>query len=100
LMTRSMLSDGTLEAFALAMTSRSFPLLAGSGPPSLTATAISRPILVKTLARWLSVFSFFLLILFHLECPDIFSTSSLSVRFFGSNLPFKFYHLPPFLARH
>ena len=45
---------------------------AGSAlPPSLTATASSRPILAQIFALAPSVFSFFLLILFHLECPDI-----------------------------
>ena len=59
----SMLSLGTLFALAFAITSLSFEFEAGSGPPSRTITAISLPILVKTLALWLSVFSFFLLVI-------------------------------------
>ena len=70
-MTRSMLSLGTLLALALAMASRSLELEAGSGPPSLTATEISRPHLVKILAFAPSVLSFLRLMLFHLECPDL-----------------------------
>src|SRR5699024_12766790 len=45
-----------------------------------TATLISRPILVKTLARAPSVFSFLRLMLFHLLCPDI-GVSLLAVCF-------------------
>src|SRR5699024_3278216 len=71
LMMRWMLSFGTLLALALVMSAASLELDAGFAPPSLTATAISRPILVKTLARAPSVFSFLRLILFHLLCPDM-----------------------------
>ena len=46
-------------------------LEAGLGPPSRMATAISLPILVKTLARAASVLPFLRLMLFHFECPDI-----------------------------
>lgn len=67
LMQRSMLSLGILQDLALAMASRSLPLLAGSAPPSLTATEISRATLVKTLAFCASEAPFFLFILFHLE---------------------------------
>ena len=67
-MIRWMLSLGTLLALALAISAASLELEAGLPPPSLTATAISRPILVKTLARAPSVFSFLRLMLFHLLC--------------------------------
>ena len=70
-MTRSMLSFGTLLDFAFAIKSRSFALLLGSAPPSLTQTVISLPIFVKIFAFAASVASFFRLILFHLECPDM-----------------------------
>ena len=66
-MQRSMLSLGILQALALAMQSRSLPLEAGSGPPSLTATEISRATLVKILALAASEAPFFRLMLFHLE---------------------------------
>ena len=59
-MERLMLSLGMLLYFALAMTSRSLALSAGSGPPALTAMAISRPILVKILPRAASVLPFFI----------------------------------------
>ena len=71
LMMRSILSMGTLLARALAMRSLSRELTLGSGPPCLTQSDISLPILVKTLARCASVFSFLCMIFFHLECPDI-----------------------------
>ena len=72
LIMRSILSFGTLQAFAFAMQSFNFELELGSDPPpSFTATANSLPILVKIFALAPSVFSFFLLILFHLECPAI-----------------------------
>src|SRR5699024_4520361 len=66
-----MLSLGTLLAVAWLISAGSLVLRAGLPPPSLTATEISRPILVKTLARAPSVFSFLRLMLFHLLCPDI-----------------------------
>ena len=56
---------------ALAIISRRRLLLAGSGPPSFTATAISRPIIVKIFPFAASFFSFLCLILANLECPDI-----------------------------
>ena len=72
LMARLMFSFGMLFIFALAMQSRKRELVLGSGPPpSLIATASSLPILVKILPLAASVFSFFLLIVDHLECPDI-----------------------------
>src|SRR5699024_4192243 len=71
LMMRWMLSLGTLLALALEIRAASLLLEAGSAPPSRTATLISRPILVNTLARAPSVFSFLRLMLFHLLCPDI-----------------------------
>ena len=50
---------------------------AGSAlPPSFTATASSRPILVKIFALAPSAFSFFRLMLFHFECPDMFQPPS------------------------
>jgi hypothetical protein len=58
LMIRSILSLGTLLALAFAIISRSLLFVAGSPPPSRTATAISRPILVKMFARLESVASF------------------------------------------
>src|SRR5699024_7502365 len=80
LMMRWMLSLGTFIRLALLIRSASLPLEAGSGPPLRTATLISRPILVKTLARAPSVFSFLRLMLFHLLCPDI-GVSLLAVCF-------------------
>ena len=44
---------------ALAMRSRSLVLTLGSLPPAFTHTDISRPIFVKILARWPSVFFLF-----------------------------------------
>ena len=66
-----MISLGTLFAFAFWIRSRRRVLDTGSGPPSRTAMEISFPILVKTLARCASVFSFLCIMFFHLECPDI-----------------------------
>ena len=63
-------------AFAFAITSRSLLLFAGSGPPSFTATAISRPITVKILPFAASFLSFLCLILANFECPDIFNSPS------------------------
>ena len=68
----SMVSLGILFAFALAMTWASLKLLAGSGPPSFTATAISLPIMVKIFPFAASFFSFLCLIFANFECPDIF----------------------------
>ena len=70
-MQRSIFSLGILAALALAMQSRSLPLVSGSAPPSFTATDISRATLVNTLALAASEAPFLRLILFHLECPDI-----------------------------
>ena len=58
LIPRSIVSFGMLFAFAFAITSRRRLLLAGSAPPSFTATAISRPITVKILPFAESFFSF------------------------------------------
>ena len=74
-----MVSFGMLFAFALAITSRSLLLFAGSGPPSFTAITISRPIMVKILPFLASFFSFLCLILANLECPDMFILSFFSV---------------------
>ncbi len=83
LIIRSILSFGTLAAFALAIQSFNLELELGSGPPpSLTATESSRPIFVKTLALAPSVFSFFLLILFHFEWPDINLSSQIILLHF------------------
>src|SRR5699024_8766767 len=71
LMMRWMLSLGTLLALALVMSAASLELDAGLAPPSLTATAISRPILVETLARAPAVFVFLRLVLCHLLCPEV-----------------------------
>ena len=49
----------TFLAFAFAMISRSLPLLSGFAPPSRTAIAISRPILVNTAPRCASALPFF-----------------------------------------
>jgi len=76
-----MLSFGTLFCFAFAIKSRSLLFAAGSAPPSLTQTMISLPILVKTLARWASVFPFLCIMFFHFECPDIVSTFLKSLHF-------------------
>ena len=46
-------------------------LLSGLEPPSRTAIAISRPILVKILPRAASALPFLFLIFAHLEWPDI-----------------------------
>ena len=67
----SIVSLGMLLAFAFAITSLNFPLLLGSGPPALTATAISRPIIVKIFPFAASFFSFLCLIFANFECPDI-----------------------------
>src|SRR5699024_4851984 len=87
-MPRSMVSLGMLLAFALAMTSRSLLLLAGSGPPSFTATTISRPIIVKIFPFLASFFSFLCFMFANFECPDMFFTSSCC------NFPIKIYHHP------
>ena len=68
-----MLSLGMLFAFAFAITSRNFELVAGSGPPAFTATASSLPIFVKIFPLTASVFAFLFLIVDHLLCPDIFA---------------------------
>ena len=63
---------GILFALAFAITSRSLLLLAGSAPPpSLTATASSRPIFVKIFPFAASFFSFLCLMLANFECPDM-----------------------------
>ena len=99
LMMRSMLSFGTLLAFALAMQSFSFELEAGSGPPpSFTATASSRPILVKIFAFAPSVFSFLRLILFHLECPDISNPPKNKICWESQKCYRLSYHKTEFLA--
>ena len=72
-MPRSIVSFGMLLALAFAMTVASLKLLAGSGPPSFTATAISRPMIVKILPLAASFFSFLCLIFANFECPDITS---------------------------
>ena len=68
---RSIVSLGILLALALAITCASLKLLAGSGPPSLTATAISRPMIVKIFPLAASFFSFLCLMFANFECPDI-----------------------------
>src|SRR5699024_1380205 len=83
LMMRWMLSLGTLLALALEIRAASLLLEAGSLPPSRTATLISRPILVKILARAPSVFSFLRLMLFHLLCPDMEFPPMILVCFLG-----------------
>ena len=50
---------GHAVGLALAIRAASLELEAGLPPPSLTATAISRPILVKTLARARRSFPFY-----------------------------------------
>ena len=61
-----------LAALALAMTVARRELLAGSPlPPVLTATIISRAILVKIWDRLASAAPLVFWILCHLECPDI-----------------------------
>ena len=84
---RLILSFGMLFAFAFAMTSRNLLLLSGSGPPSLTATAISLPMTVKIFPFFASFFSFLCLMFANLLCPDVF--------FF---LPFPFFYL--YLSNH
>ena len=71
LMLLSIVSLGILFDLALAITSLSLPLLAGSGPPAFTATAISLPIIVNIFPFAASFFSFLCLILANFECPDI-----------------------------
>src|SRR5699024_6266346 len=70
-MERWMFSLGMFAALALATTSFNLLLVFGSGPPSRTAMAISRPILVNILPRCASVFSFLCLMVDHLLCPDM-----------------------------
>lgn len=84
LMMRWILSLGTLLALALEMSAASLLLELGSPPPSRTATLISRPILVNTLARAPSVFSFLRLMLFHLLCPDMEFSSPSNMNSVGS----------------
>jgi hypothetical protein len=60
-----------LLAFAFAITSASFEFTLGSGPPALTATANSLPILVKILPFAASVFAFLFFMFALLEGHDI-----------------------------
>jgi hypothetical protein len=66
-----MVSFGMLLDFALAITWANLELLAGSAPPSFTATAISLPKMVKILPLAASFFSFLCLIFANFECPDM-----------------------------
>src|SRR4029078_11145228 len=68
-MARSMFSVGMLAARAVSIARRSRGLPAGSPPPALAATVISRISLVQLAARLLSVIAFLRLICFHLLCP-------------------------------
>src|SRR5687768_13429129 len=70
-MARSMFSLGMLTDLAVSMARRSRGFPAGSPPPSLAATVISRIFLVQVAARRLSVSAFLCLICFHLLCPAI-----------------------------
>src|ERR687898_2975689 len=69
LMARSMLSLGMFTAFAASIPVRSRGLPAGSPPPLLAATVISRMTLVQEEARRASVTAFLRLICFHLLWP-------------------------------
>src|SRR5688572_23760725 len=70
-MARSMFSLGMFAARAVSMARRRRGFPAGSPPPALAATVISRMILVQLAARRLSVSAFLCLICFHLLCPAI-----------------------------
>src|SRR5581483_12419626 len=68
-MARSMFSLGMLTARAESIASRRRGFPAGSPPPALAATVISRMILVQAEARRASVTAFLRLICFHLLWP-------------------------------
>src|SRR6185503_5741121 len=70
-MARSMLAVGMLAALALSMAKRSAKLVVGS-VPLRAAIAIALPSLVNTAPRAASLAPFSLLIVDHLECPDMF----------------------------
>jgi hypothetical protein len=65
-----MLSFGTFSFFAARMAVLSLGLPSGS-PPDLAASVISLRILVNSFPRLASIAPFFLLIVLHLEWPDI-----------------------------
>src|SRR5437879_13804145 len=64
-----MLSSGMFSALAASIAVRSLALPAGSPPPCLAATVVSRISVVKSAPRRASVTAFFRLICFHLLWP-------------------------------
>src|SRR5690554_6996904 len=72
-MALSMLSLGILNERASSMAKRRRTLEVGSGPPSLAATVIFLPNLVKICPRLASSLAFLCLMLAHLEWPAIVS---------------------------
>ena len=76
-----MLSFGMFAALAFATASFNLELPSKFAPPSLTATAISFPILVNIFPLLASILPFLACILCHFECPDILIPPNIYVNY-------------------